>query len=230
VSIFAPTARAQDKAQQVIVAAKGGSKKAEKLVGKMASGSSTTAAAAKQVAREEHVSLVAPPLPDGVFNVILADPPWQYQFSETESRAIENQYPTMDLDDIKKLQIPSADDSVLFLWATAPKLEEALQVLNAWGFGYRTCAVWDKEVIGMGYWFRNQHELLLVGVKGNFHPPDPEIRISSVIRQKRSEHSRKPECIYGILESMFPQGKFLELFARQNKRPDWMIWGNQLEG
>lgn len=168
-------------------------------------------------------------LPKGTFNVILADPPWRYKFSETESRAIENQYPTMELEEIKSLKIPSADDSVLFLWATAPKLEEAIQVLNAWGFKYRTCAVWDKEVIGMGYWFRNQHELLLVGVKGEFAPPIPENRISSVIREKRDKHSKKPSLIYEMLENMFPQGRFLELFARENKRPKWAVWGNQCE-
>ncbi|OPY59419.1 MAG: hypothetical protein A4E55_00231 [Pelotomaculum sp. PtaU1.Bin035] len=168
-------------------------------------------------------------LPKGTFNVILADPPWKYKFSETESRAIENQYPTMELEDIKNLKIPSADNSVLFLWATAPKLEEALQVLNAWGFEYRTCAVWDKEVIGMGYWFRVQHELLLVGVKGNFAPPTPDNRISSVIREKRDKHSKKPEQIYDLIEKMFPNGKFLELFARENKRTNWTVWGNQCE-
>lgn len=77
----------------------------------------------------------------------------------------------MELEEIKTLSIPSADNAVLFLWATAPKLKEALEVMEAWGFEYRTNAVWDKEIIGMGYWFRGQHELLLVGVKGEFSPP-----------------------------------------------------------
>lgn len=100
------------------------------------------------------------------FNLIYADPPWKYRYSRSKSRRIENHYDTMTLQNIKDLPVQQiiADDCVLFLWATAPKLLEALEVLQAWGFGYRTCAVWDKEIIGMGYYFRGQHELLLVGV------------------------------------------------------------------
>jgi N6-adenosine-specific RNA methylase IME4 len=167
------------------------------------------------------------PIPKGKFNVILADPPWRYQFVETESRAIENHYPSMELEEIKALRIPSDIDSVLYLWATAPKLEEALQVLNAWGFTYKTCAVWDKERKGMGYWFRIQHELLLVGVKGNFATPEPENRFDSIFRSPREEHSKKPEIVYEMIEQMFPTAKYLEVFAR-NIREGWASWGNQI--
>jgi len=167
------------------------------------------------------------PIPKGKFNVILADPPWRYQFVETESRAIENHYPSMELEEIKALRIPSDTDSVLYLWATAPKLEEALQVLNAWGFTYKTCAVWDKERKGMGYWFRIQHELLLVGVKGNFATPEPENRFDSIFRSPREEHSKKPEIVYEMIEQMFPTAKYLEVFAR-NIREGWASWGNQI--
>ncbi|MBT9167756.1 MAG: hypothetical protein DDT19_01096 [Syntrophomonadaceae bacterium] len=187
----------------------------------------------RETKREEEIlkktiglELVEPPR--GKYNIILADPPWKYNFSETRVRAIENQYPTMDLEDIKNLMIPAANDAVLFLWATAPKLEEALQVLNAWGFTYKTCAVWDKEKIGMGYWFRGQHELLLVGVKGNHSVPRPENRHSSVIRSPRSEHSKKPVEVYEIIERMFPGEKYIELFAR-NQRPGWGCWGLEAE-
>lgn len=125
-------------------------------------------------------------LPDQRFAVVLADPPWHYEHSKTHSRDIENQYPTLDLEAIQNLPVPSicADDAVLFLWATSPKLEEALSVLNAWGFTYRTCAVWDKGKIGMGYYFRQQHELLLVGAKGNLPVPEPGARTTSVLRAK----------------------------------------------
>lgn len=165
-------------------------------------------------------------LPEGKFNVIYADPPWKYEHSETKSRDIENNYPTMSLEDIKNMEIPSDKDSVLFLWATAPKLKEALEVMQSWGFTYRTNAVWDKETIGMGYWFRGQHELLLVGVRGNMSPPFPENRFSSVYREKKKEHSKKPEYYYEIIERMFPKGKYLELFSR-NKRKNWTMWGDQ---
>lgn len=178
----------------------------------------------RQVTHEEKI--VDLPIPEGKYNVILADPPWRYQFVETESRAIENQYPSMDLEEIKNLQIPSDTDSVLYLWATAPKLEEALQVLNAWGFTYKTCAIWDKERKGMGYWFRIQHELLLVGVKGNFATPEPENRFDSIFRSPREEHSKKPDIVYEMIEQMFPTAKYLEVFAR-NGREGWNTWGNQ---
>ena len=107
-----------------------------------------------------------PKLPKGApWQIVLADPPWRYEHVKTTSRAIEQQYPTMSLSDICAMPVAKkcAKAAVLYLWATAPKLEEALEVLRAWGFTYRTCAVWTKPQIGMGYWFRQQHELLLVG-------------------------------------------------------------------
>jgi len=182
--------------------------------------------------RDEVRKIKAPsqsiPLPKGKFEVIYADPPWRYEFSSDTKDDIENKYPTMELEEIKSMDIPSADNSVLLMWATAPKTEEAIEVLNAWGFKYRTNAVWDKEWIGMGYWFRGQHELLLVGVKGNFSPPESTERVSSVIRERRTEHSKKPECVYGMIEKMFPDRKYLELFARNN-RDNWTGFGNEIK-
>jgi len=172
--------------------------------------------------------LESPPLPEGKFDVIYADPPWEYEFSLTENREVENHYPTMTLEELKQLQIPSADNAVLFLWVPPPKLPEGLEVMRAWGFRYVTCAVWDKEKIGMGYWFRQQHELLLVGVKGNFSPPPPDKRFPSIIRSPRTEHSRKPEVVYEIIETMFPNARLLELFARRNNRLRWTVWGNEV--
>jgi N6-adenosine-specific RNA methylase IME4 len=167
-------------------------------------------------------------IPTGTYEVIYADPPWRYDFSETKTRDIENQYPTMSLDEIKGLEIPSADNAVLLLWATAPKLPEAFEVMGAWGFEYKTCAVWDKEKIGMGYWFRGQHELLLVGTKGQYSPPPPGARFPSVYRESRGEHSAKPERYYEMIETMFPGRAYLELFARAKHSERWEVWGNQL--
>lgn len=181
----------------------------------------------QELREEKKVELKQRELPKGVYEVILADPPWRYQFSETQSREIENHYPTMDLENIKSLKVPSADNAVLFLWATAPKLEEALEVLNAWGFTYKTCAVWDKERIGMGYWFRGQHELLLLGTKGTFPTPEPSARVSSVIHSVRERHSTKPEVVYEIIESMFPDRTYLEMFCRE-PRKGWEVWGNEV--
>lgn len=169
-----------------------------------------------------------PPFPGvGYFNLIYADPPWRYEHSKTESRAIENQYPTMELEDIKALKVPAADDCVLFMWATSPKLAESLEVLAAWDFTYRTCAVWDKEVIGMGYYFRQQHELLLVATRGEPGTPEEGARQSSIIRSRRGLHSAKPAIVYEMLEAMYPHAVRLELFARES-RDGWSGWGNQL--
>jgi len=99
----------------------------------------------------------------------------------------------MTVEEIEKMKIPDSKNAVLFLWATAPKLREALKIMASWGFEYKTHAVWDKKIIGMGYWFRGQHELLLIGVKGRGVPPKEQNRYSSIIQEKRGEHSRKPE-------------------------------------
>ena len=168
-------------------------------------------------------------LPVGKFNVILADPPWEYSFSISNSRKIENKYPTMELAKIKALshKLPFNENSVIFLWATAPKLTEAIEVLEAWGFEYKTNAIWDKEVIGMGYYFRNQHELILVGTKGKMQAPI-ETKYSSIIKSQRTNHSQKPEIVYEIIENLYPHQKYLEIFAR-NKRKGWEVYGNEVE-
>lgn len=160
------------------------------------------------------------------YEVILADPPWKYDFSKSDSRKVENQYPTMTTEEICALDITVADNAVLYLWATAPKLLEALKVIEAWGFVYKTHAIWDKRMVGMGYWFRGQHELLLVAVRGVFSPPPPNMRVSSVIRSVRSEHSEKPKHIREIIAQSFPGKSKLELFAR-SKAEGWETWGDE---
>jgi len=167
-----------------------------------------------------------PPLPSGIYDIFYADPPWRYDFSETRTRAIETNYPTMTLEDICELKIPNAENSVLFLWATNPKLEEALEVIKAWGFTYKTNLAWVKDRIGMGYWFRGQHELLLVATKGKIKPPEQSVRRSGVLEAPRREHSQKPDEVYELIESYFPNGKYIELFSR-NKREGWTMWGNE---
>jgi len=133
----------------------------------------------------------------------------------------------MSLSEIKALQVPTEDNAVLYLWATAPKLLEATEVLVAWGFDYRTCAIWDKKIIGMGYWFRGQHELLLVGVRGKFSPPAQALRISSVYQEQRTRHSKKPDAIRNYVAQWYPDHSKIELFARQ-RTPGWDVWGNEV--
>jgi N6-adenosine-specific RNA methylase IME4 len=163
--------------------------------------------------------------------IIYADPPWRYEDPAlaTPNRALENHYPTMTLEEICALPVASlaSDDALLFIWATGPKLEEAMQIIKAWGFEYRTCAVWDKEIIGTGYYFRNQHELLLVGKRGNIPHPAAGTQPSSVYRERRSEHSVKPTFFHDMIEKLYPDLPKIELFARQ-ARPGWDAWGNEI--
>lgn len=163
------------------------------------------------------------------YPIIYADPPWRYEHARTENRAIENHYPTMTLGEICDLPVAhiSADDAVLFLWATSPKLAESMEVIAAWGFVYRTCMVWDKCRIGMGYYARQQHELLLIATRGSIPVPEPANRPASVVRIERDpEHSAKPTEFYEIIERMYPEYTKVELFAR-TRRPGWDAWGNQ---
>jgi ParB/RepB/Spo0J family partition protein len=180
----------------------------------------------RQREREEVAAL--PPLA----SVVLADPPWQYNVLESDNRRIENHYPTATVAEIiaHADQLSLAPDCVLFLWATAPLLREALEVMEGWGFEYKTHAVWDKERPGLGYWFRVQHELLLIGTRGKVSPPPPALRCPSVFRERRDEeHSRKPESVYRAIESMFPLAVKLEMYCRGVGRPGWLVFGLEAE-
>ena len=170
--------------------------------------------------------LKANPLPLGKYHVLYADPPWRYDFAQSDNRQIENQYPTMSLEQICELKPPAADDAVLFLWATSPKLQESMAVIEAWGFTYKTCMVWVKDKIGMGYYARQRHELLLVCGRGSLGEPPTDARPDSVIESPRGEHSAKPDVFYGIIERLYPKAKKLELFQRR-KRAGWVGWGDQ---
>lgn len=162
------------------------------------------------------------------YDLLMGDPPWSYDDETTSpSREIENHYQTMDLDDIRALDVPAADDSVLFLWATAPKLQEAISVLEAWGFEYRTCMVWDKVDMGLGHWARIQHELLLIGRRGKFPTPANGRKPESVFREKKREHSQKPRKARRMIERAYPEASKVELFGRESIE-GWDVWGNEV--
>lgn len=178
---------------------------------------------------------------DFAYPLILADPPWRYGFSRSRRKGIERHYATMTLAQICALNVPAvaARDCVLFLWATAPKLRDAFQVLDAWGFTYKTNDIWLKEGRkGMGYYTRVRHELLLIATRGNPRTPAPKCRPDSVMVEKPREHSRKPEASYARIDAMYPDdarrvigtGAYahmarLYLFA-DNLRPGWDSWGD----
>jgi N6-adenosine-specific RNA methylase IME4 len=165
-----------------------------------------------------------------LYGVLLADPPWRFSPYSCETgldRAADNHYMTMPLDDIKAIKVPAAKDCVLFLWATPPMLPDALSVMASWSFAYRSHCVWDKGRAGTGYWFRQEHELLLVGTRGKVPAPAPGEQRRSIIRTRAGAHSEKPAAVAEMIEAMFPRTKKLEMFARAT-RDGWDVFGNEV--
>jgi N6-adenosine-specific RNA methylase IME4 len=204
--------------QRAVTIIKGGS---EELKEKVRKGDTSINYAYKQVNRSQDKNEPTP-LPEGEFDVIYADPPWKYDLALRGSPDMH--YPVMEIEDIIELKVPSAKNAVLFLWATNPKLEDALTVMENWGFVYKSNMVWVKPHFGTGYYFRGQHELLLVGTKGNISVPAEADRPSSVLQAPLGKHSEKPEAVYSLIESMYPNHKYLELFAVKTQH-GWEAWG-----
>jgi len=117
---------------------------------------------------------------------------------------------------------------VLFCWATVPMLKEALAWMEIYDFEYRSHCIWVKNHAGTGYWYRNQHELLLVGVRGDVPAPAPGTQYASVIQAPLGEHSAKPPAFAEMIEELFPNLPALELFAR-GPRLGWDTWGNEAQ-
>lgn len=200
------------------------------LFERVARGQVSASTAARQVRRAARDAAIPPPppLPEGPYPLILLDPPWQMG-SPDSPYAPEQHYPTLPLEEIKALQLPAADDAVLFLWAVNSLLPQAFAVVEAWGFEYHSEFVWIKPSIGPGVWLRQRHEHLRIATKGRIAPPDPEDRCDSVIEAPRGRHSEKPDEAYERIERMYPHLPKLEMFARGIPRPGWQIWGNQAQ-
>ncbi len=194
-------------------------------------------------------------LPKGHFGAIYADPPWAFQawyaggwrkradgtryYSSPSPRS--SKYDTMSAEDIAAMPVAdlAAENSVLFMWGCWPHLPQALQVMDGWGFTYKSCAfVWTKANVSqidmfredatpdmlLGYWTRANTEFCLLGTIGK--PKRMSADVRQAIIEPRREHSRKPE-IHERIERLVA-GPYLELFARQ-ERPGWTAWGNQTD-
>lgn len=146
-----------------------------------------------------------------------------------------NHYPVMTVEEICELPVPkfAADDCVLFMWATFPKLEEAFEVIKAWGFKYSTVAfVWVKKnkksdswFMGMGWWTRNNSEVCLVATRG--HPKRISRKVHQLIISPVEEHSKKPDITRDKIIELMGDLPRVELFARQAP-PGWDVWGNEV--
>jgi len=187
----------------------------------------------RRAMREGELTARIAALPTRRYGVIVADPEWRFEPWSRETgmdRAADNHYPTSVVEAIKARDVPSiaADDAVLFLWATVPMLPQALEVMAAWGFAYKSSCTWTKDRAGTGYWFRNQHELLLLGTRGKISAPAPGTQWPSVIAAPVAEHSAKPEAFLEMIETYFPTLPKIELNRRGPPRPGWAAWGNEV--
>ena len=174
--------------------------------------------------------------------MIVADPPWAYKWGTGKDGghfAPEKHYETMSVDDLCALPVRDlrSPNCVLALWATGPAMPEALRVMDAWGFKYKTVLfVWIKlnskaltPVTGPGSYTRSGAEYVLLGMRGHMkrHSTMPVVR--QVIHAPRGSHSTKPEQVQDGIETLWPDTRRIELFARR-ERPGWSVWGAGIGG
>lgn len=211
-----------------------------------------TAYSIYRVQQKERVKInplqdIYPYLPNKKYQVIYADPPWDYggkmQYDKTVLKeenggfekkiflsSAEFKYPTIKLKDLKKLDVSSIadDDCILFMWTTGPQMANSIELGKAWGFEYKTVAfVWDKMVHNPGRYTLSQTEFVLAFKRGKFPQPRGARNVRQMVTVHRGEHSVKPvEVIEGITK-MFPNQMIIELFARNNYE-GWDNWGLEI--
>ena len=190
---------------------------------------------------------IYPPLPDKRYDVIYADPPWDYggkmQYEKSSMKSVNIgfeknifisaanfKYPTLKLKELKDLNVNAiaADDCLLFMWTTGPQFANSIELGIAWGFEYKTVAfVWDKQVHNPGRYTLSQTEFVLAFKKGRFPSPRGARNVRQLVSVHRGKHSEKPEQIIDGITRMFPQQKKIELFARKNYI-GWDNWGLEI--
>ena len=167
------------------------------------------------------------PTPEGPFRVIVADPPWPYERIDDPTHRGSMGYPPMSIEDICDMAVEEMahDDCILWLWTTNSFLQQAYEVVEAWGFESKTLLTWVKSKIGVGNWLRNCTEHCILAVRGK-----PVVQLtnqSTALRAPVREHSRKPIEFYKMVEKLCPGSK-VELFARE-KREGWESWGGEVD-
>lgn len=177
------------------------------------------------------------------FRVLCADPPWPFEDSLGSKRGAANNYTLLSANEICRFPLPPlADDAVLFLWRVASQQQEALDVMRIWGFGCpKSEIVWLKKTVNGNRWFgmwrivRAEHEICLIGRRGNYPVGNHSVRSTFVTEESQDftglsavvrRHSEKPEEFYQIVESLYA-GPFCELFARR-QRPGWTCLGDEV--
>ena len=168
--------------------------------------------------------------PNKKYNIIYADPPWQYK--RNGGKSAESKYDVMSLDAIKDLPVNniSEDNSHLYMWVTNPFISEGLEVCKSWGFEYKTLLTWVKTykdgspIMGMGYYFRGATEHIIFGVKGKKLCNNRNTK--NIFFNIQRQHSQKPSCVKEIIVKSSGDLSRIELFARE-ETDGWDYWGNE---
>jgi N6-adenosine-specific RNA methylase IME4 len=173
------------------------------------------------------------PTMEGKYRIIYADPPWTYEehgvTEDANYGSVKHHYRTMSIDDICALPVEeiAEDDAVLFIWVTSPKLNQVWDIIDAWGFEYKTSFVWDKVKHNFGYYNSVRHEFLLICGRGSSTPDVKELYDSVQTIERSDVHSEKPEEFRDIIDHIYPTGNRVELFARDTHE-GWDVWGDEV--
>ncbi len=187
---------------------------------------------------KNHSSFKYPPFPKNKFSILYADPPWDYkgQLQHNGAGGINTggaakYYPTVTTKEMSSWPIHKIceDNSLLFMWATSPHLDQAIDLGKAWGFKWATVAfIWNKESKNPGFYTMSMCEFCLVFKRGKIPQPRGLRNVEQLLNKKRAKHSEKPSEIRKYIEDMFTTQKKIELFARQ-KTKGWTAWGLEIK-
>ena len=172
------------------------------------------------------------------YQIIYADPPWDYKGQKQhngkggkETGGAKTHYPTMKLPQLKELDVAKWADPegcLLFMWATNPHLDQAIDLMKAWGFKWATVGfVWDKVRVNPGFYTMSQCELCLIGKMGKIPQPRGARNVRQYLKFPRERHSKKPSMVRYRIEKMLPTQNKIELFARE-RVVGWDAWGNEV--
>lgn len=187
----------------------------------------------KKQERAEHIETVRQDIaenkytpPSGLYNVIVIDPPWPYGTEyDPNGRRVANPYPEMSLEEIEAIQLPAAENCILWLWTTHKFMRHSFRLLDTWGFRDVSILTWVKNRMATGSWLRSQSEFCIMAVKGK-----PLINLSNqttVLHGELREHSRKPDSFYEMVDGLCVGFK-LDWFARES-RSGWAVFGAEQE-
>jgi len=192
----------------------------------------TTISKVRREVKKAEVTKKVAELPSDRFRVLYADPPWSYGNSgvinEDNYGHVHRHYPSMTIGELCAMDVKSIadDNAVMFMWVTSPLLDECWPVIRAWGFQYKTSFVWDKVKHNFGHYNSVRHEFLLICTRGSCTPDVNKLFDSVVSEEKSGKHSEKPEVFREMIDTIYPHGKRIELFARK-KTKGWEVYGNE---